>query len=77
MKINIIFKETNEEKAKVIKEFENEDTNEWLKKINFDIKSDSEKDITKYNCIFTIFNKTLKLKKESAKIKVQNSFNRR
>ena len=71
----IIFKETNEEKAKVIKEFENEDTNEWLKKINFDIKSDSEKDITKYNCIFTIFNKTLKLKKESAKIKVQNSSN--
>ena len=71
--ILIIFKKASEEKTKVIKEFENEDINEWLKKINFEVTSDIEKDITKYNCELTIFNKTLKLKKESAQNKLKNS----
>ena len=71
--ILIIFKEGSEEKLKLLKEFENEDINEWLKKNNFEVTSDIERDITKYNCELTIFNKTLKLKKESAQIKLKNS----
>ena len=71
--ILIIFKEGSEEKLKLLKEFKNENINEWLKKINFEVTSDIERDITIYNCKLTIFNKTLKLKKESAQIKLKNS----
>ena len=71
--ILIIFKEFNDEKTKIIKEFEDEDINIWLKNNEFLINSDTDKIIKKYNCEYIIINKTLKLRKE--KYKVKNSMN--
>jgi len=68
-------KEANKNKSKLIEEFENEDINVWLQKTNFKITSDLEKDIIIYDCKITIFNKTLKLKKELTNQKHSNILN--
>ena len=73
--ILIIFKQAGKDKSKVLREFENEYTNIWLQKLNFKITSDLEKEITIYECIITISNKTLKLKKELTSQKNRNAAN--
>ena len=72
--ILIIFKESNNEKSKIIKEFETENINIWLKNNNtFLINSDVDREIIKYNCKYIIINKTLKLKIEKYRIRYNNS----
>ena len=69
----IIFKQKNKNKTKITNEFETEDINEWLIKNDFKIHSDIKKEITKYDCIIIIFNKTLKRKIDLQKRKIYNS----
>ena len=52
------------DKSKIIKEFQTEDINDWLKKYDFDIASDLQKEIKQTNIKFIIINKTKILKAE-------------
>ena len=73
--ILVIFKKVSKEKSNIIYEFENNNTNDFLKNNKFNIYSDPENEINKYDCIFIIYNKTLKFKMELMKKKQINAYN--
>ena len=59
LEIIIIFDEVKDGKKIIIDEFISKDTNQWLKKMKFNLFSDISKKYEKYNCKFTIINKSL------------------
>ena len=63
------------DKSKIIKEFQTEDINDWLKKYDFDISSDIQKEIKQTNFEFIIINKTKVLKAEKKRKNFYNSVN--
>ena len=63
------------DKSKIIKEFQTEDINDWLKKYDFDIASDLQKEIKQTNIKFIIINKTKILKAEKKRKNIYNSVN--
>jgi hypothetical protein len=71
----IIFNKESKEKSKLLNEFELEDINDWLINNKFKIDSDMEKEITKFDCLILIINKTLKRIFDEQKRKLYNTVN--
>ena len=59
--ILIEFQETEDDARKktIIEKIETENIIEWIKKFNFNLDSDIEKDFNQHNCKFKLINKTL------------------
>ena len=72
-------KEEGKEKKNVMNTFINEDINEWLNSIGFNLNSTTQKEITLDNCKIQIINKTLKYIQEKAQENniYPNIFNKR
>ena len=71
--ILINFEEENKGKKKLLDKIYEENFNEFINKINFDLYQEAEKCLNQYNCKIHIFNQTLKFMKEiSSQNTIQN-----
>ena len=71
----ILIENKDQNVINIIKELQKEDINNWLKEIDFKINNEFKKQITKFNTIFILINKTLQLKSDLAKKSIYNSVN--